>query len=219
MCRDFDIGEQENRSLLVKETTTRPVNMELIGNLLETSSAKKYRGAYIFVLRSPLEAFLSQVDAVATLWRKKTEFDRSPKSIAGFWRTFSNSMQQYSNFALRFHRRFIIYDRFVRHPHQEIGRAMGLFGYPLEPTQLNLSEPDGKFGGDPNARRTMQGPINDGDHFRSEAVSSLLKEFSSTPELEAMRRMHDYIKQIAKSQPPSDDIIRDLMLLVSRGYP
>jgi hypothetical protein len=218
LCSDFGITEQKNRSLLVKETSTRPVNIERIANLLDASSQGGYRGAYIFVLRSPLEAFLSQVDAVSTLWQRKSNFDRSSKSLAGFWNSFSNSMQHYANFALRFHRRFIVFDRFVQQPSQEIGRAMGLFGYPFEPAQLDISAVDKSFGGDPKARQASAGPISKGDHFRAEAVALLTADFAGIPEFEVMRRMHQYVKDISLDQPPSDAIIRDLLLLVGRGY-
>jgi hypothetical protein len=218
LCRDFSVEEGDNRSLLVKETTTRPVNIERVAGLLDASSQSGYRAAYIFVLRSPLEAFLSQVDAASTLWLKKSNFGRTAKSLAGFWSSFSTSMQHYAAFALRFHRRFITFDRFVQHPSQEIGRAMGLLGYQLEPAQLDLSEVAKGFGGDPKARRALAGPVSDGDHFRADAVANLVSDFKGVPEFEVMRRMHQYVKDISVEQPPSDDIIRDLMLLVSRGY-
>jgi len=217
LCTDFGIIESENKSLLVKETFTRPVNIECIGAMLEFSNQKGYRSAYIFVLRSPLEAFLSQVDAVTNLWQKKSNFSRNARSLSVFYTSYTFSMHHYLEFALRFHRRFLVYDRFVQNPTQEIGRLVGLFGYPLEQAQMDLSRAEKNFGGDPRARVALPETITEGDRFRIDEVSRMTADFATVPEFGQMRRLHDYVKEISSNQPSSEEIVRDLMLLLRRG--
>lgn len=217
LCRDFSVTERENTSLLVKETSSRS-NIEHIRSLLNASHDCGYRSAYIFVLRSPLEAFLSQVDAAARLWARKPAFSRDKTSIIGFWGAFRHSMTHYFDFGLRFHGRVIVFDAFVRNPPQQIGRAMGLFGYPLEPKQLELNRSDPKFGGDPSARKAQAKLIDDRDHFRSDEVERLIGDFSSVPEFRAMSILHEYVKAVAQQPPTSREFFRDLFLLLNRGY-
>jgi hypothetical protein len=218
LSQDFALQVREASSLLVKETLTRTENIERLQRLLETSSGAGQRGAYIFVLRSPLEAFLSQVEAVKTFWAKPTNFSETDASIRSFWRIFCRSMECYLTFALRFHHRFIVYDRFKSFPREEIGRAMTLFGYPLEETQMDISAAQPDFGGDPKARRALPEAVSADDHARADAVARISRKFAKLEEFSAMRAMHLYVKEIAVEQPPSLTIITDLALIARRGF-
>lgn len=218
LCNDFNLSDVEGKSLLIKETMTRAQNIALLRELLYRASDAGYRGAYVFVLRSPLECFISQVEATETLWARKTGFGWTERSIRMFWKSFQESMAHYLEFAFRFHRRFVVYDRFVDNPATEITRAMGLLGYPMEKSQLDLSVPVPEFGGDPKARMAFSDVVASGDHFRTDSVGRLHEEFSSVREFEQLHAMHEYVKRAALEEPRSQDIIRDLALLVGRGY-
>jgi hypothetical protein len=217
LCTDFRVAVREDSSLLVKETFTRERNIQLLQDLLEHSSQNFLRSAYILVLRSPIEAFLSQIEATEKYWAKAKNFTETEKSLKTFWTSFCSSMECCLQFALRFHRRVIVYDRFVHNPREEIGRAMGLFGYPLEQSQMDLSSPAPGFGGDPKARAAYSGIIPGDDRFRVEGVARITSRFGSVPEFSGMRSLHDYVKHIAVTQPPSETIMRDMALLIHRG--
>jgi hypothetical protein len=217
LARDFGLQQREKSSLLVKETLTRKENIELVQRLLETASSADMRGAYIFVLRSPLESFLSQIEATKTFWAKPTKFDETDASIRSFWKNFCRSMECYLTFAFRFDRRFVVYDRFTMNPREEIGHAMTLFGYPLEQTQMDLTAEQPKFGGDPKARGAIPEIISAGDHARADEVARICKKFATVTELSPMLSMHEYIKKLAVEQPPCSTIITDLALMARRG--
>jgi hypothetical protein len=188
----------------------------LTGELLNRSSAGGFRAAYIFVLRSPIECFLSQKDATETLWAKPKKFGDTEPSIKIFWNGFRRFINAYLEFALRYHRRFVIYDRFVAAPREEIGRLMTLFGYGLEQGQLDVSAPAANFGGDPKARAAFAKTIAEGDRFRTAEARQLAEKWSRVPEFRSMQRVHDYVKQAAAAQPDSEIMIRDLAILAEK---
>lgn len=217
LCTDFGITLPPNNSLLVKETSTREINIRLIGELLTRSSETGFRSGYIFVLRSPIECFLSQKEATETLWAKPRKFGETETSIKVFWNTFRRSINTYLEFALRFHRRFVIYDRFVEHPREEVGRAMTLFGYGFEPAQLDVSAPAVNFGGDPKARAAFPKIVAEGDRFRTDEATGMMERWSRLPEFWSMRCVHDYIKQASVDPPESENMIRDLAILAEKS--
>jgi len=217
LCDDFNIKMQDGSSVLVKETFTRERNIHLVRDLLENSSRNCLRSAHILVLRSPLEAFLSQIEATEQYWTKAKNFAETEKSLKSFWTVFSKCMECYLDFALRFHRRVIVYDRFVGQPAEEIGRAMGLFGYQFERSQMDLNSAMSGFGGDPKAKAAYPEVIAGGDRFRAEGVARISGRFASMPEFASMRSLHEYIKHIATVSPPSELIVRDMALLLRRG--
>jgi hypothetical protein len=212
LCADFEIEEVVDTSLFVKETTTRRKNIRHLSGLMENAAHKGYRVSYIFVLRSPLEAFLSQIEASEKFWKKKTAFGRDEASLKGFWTEFLGSMDVYLNFAFRFHRRIVFYDRIVSDPQGELGRIMGLFAYPVEAGQTDLSEADPKFGGDPKARGTSAsiGPRADN---RQDEVAKLEEEFGANPHFRHMLQLHRFIKDPSNHRKTADRLIRDLALL------
>lgn len=217
LCVDFGVTLPANNSLLVKETATRDINVRLVGELLKRSSEAGFRSAYVFVLRSPIECFLSQKEATETLWAKPKKFGETETSIKVFWNTFRRTINTYLEFALRYHRRFVIYDRFVEHPREEIGRTMTLFGYGFEPAQLDVSSPAANFGGDPKARAAFPKTVAEGDRFRTEEAAGLMERWSRLPEFWSMRCVHDYIKQAAVALPESETMIRDLAILAEKS--
>jgi len=93
---------------------------------------------------------------------------------------------------------------------------MGLFGYPLEPRQLELGNAP-QFGGDPEAGKARNQLIEDRDHFRAQEVDKLVDDFSSIQEIRSMFGLHKYVKLICDTPPPSREFLRDLFLLVKRG--
>jgi hypothetical protein len=111
-----------------------------------------------------------------------------------------------------------VYDRFVRHPTAEIGTAMGLFGYLLERSQMNLTTEAPTFGGDPKARARFSDAVPDRDHFRVDAVARMSEKFGPVPEFRSMQSMHALVKRLAIAQSSSEEIIRDLSVLVHRGF-
>jgi hypothetical protein len=213
LCMDFGVNLSGHASLLVKETSTREANVRLIGDLLERSSKGGFRAGYIFVLRSPLECFLSQKDATETLWAKPRKFGDTEPSIRMFWSGFRRFINVYLDFALRYHRRFVIYDRFVVQPREEIGKLMTLFGYSFEQPQLDVSAPAADFGGDPKARAGFAKTIAEGDRFRRAETAQISEKWARLPELRSMQRVHDYVKQAAVAPPDSETMIRDLAIL------
>lgn len=217
LCSDFHVPETQNASLLVKETFTRSSNAAAIGELMNAAAASGIRTAHIFVLRSPLECFLSQVEATTTFWAKATKFGYTERSLRVFWNTFCESLKIYFGFGNRYHRRFVVYDRFVAYPAAEIGSATALFGYALEPSQMNLKAEARDFGGDPKARARQTQIIPEGDRFRSGDVAAMSEKFRGLSEFRSMQGMHELIKAIAREQPASEEIIRDLAALAYRG--
>lgn len=215
LCLDFSVNEESDASLLVKETTTRAANLELIFRLMEQCVPLGHRVAYIFVLRSPLETFLSQADAATHLWKRPENFSLSAKSLKGFWRAFGQSMMTYEKFALRYHRRIVFFDSLLREPHSEMARIMGLFGYKLESEQLRLSAPDRHFGGDPKACGSLTIEPASEQPVRESEFQLLADNFGQMDEYRKMLTLHEYIKAQSRRWTSSDEIVRDVFRLAS----
>jgi hypothetical protein len=217
LCTDYGVVPTANTSLLVKETATREINIRLIGELLKRSTDTGFRAGYVFVLRSPIECFLSQKDATETLWAKPKRFGDTESSIKMFWNSFRRLTAMHLEFALRYHRRFVIYDRFVEYPREEVGRLMTLFGYGLEAAQLDISSPNSQFGGDPKARGAFSKTIAEGDRFRTAEAAGISERWNHIAEFRGMQRVHNYVKQVAAAPPQAETMIKDLAVLAEKN--
>ncbi len=216
LCRDFSVEIKKGCSLLVKETTTRRQNTLLVYELMKNASTSGIRTAYIFMMRSPLESFLSQVEAAEKLWQKAPEFRNDSKSLKNYWNSFTKSMDVFFTFAFNHHGRFVFFDEFVARPTEEIGRMMGLFGYALEPGQMDVSQPAPSFGGDPKAREGYDRIAPRPEQLRSDKVTELGERFGGMLEFEQMLRFHDLVKNPRNRISNRSEIMRDLALILAQ---
>jgi len=213
LCSDFDVREESGVSLLVKETTTRLANIENLSALMETSARKGYRVGYICVLRSPWEAFLSQVEAVETLWSVRSAFGKKEISLRNFWNTFTRSVRTLRQAMQEMDGRFVVFDCFLERPEDETRSLMQLFGYEFETNQMKLERADPAFGGDPRAGATI-GPVSpDPGQARSAQMAELENLFGKMPEYAAIQKMHAFVKSAAEKQPQQKAIAAELDLI------
>ena len=176
LCRDKNIEPQQDRFVLIKETTTRTENMSLLFRLLKNARSLGDYTGLIIVLRSPFEAFLSQVHASSTMWLDKLMTSPSDKHFETFAKLAIAGFAEIVWHARSQHCRVINYNDFCSDPENELSRLMGLFPLRLEQQQLELSKTAHR-GGDPKAYSGASIEKTD----RSAEVEELLGKLSDTP--------------------------------------
>jgi hypothetical protein len=195
-------------SLMVKETFTRPENALLSLKLLASASAAGVRPLVLLVLRSPIESFLSQIEMTQTTWLEKRDFPYDPRSVWVYVRRNFIGMHRVLTQAQRYHRRVILYRRFVANPQLETRRVMAAFPYYFEPAQLELSVGTRNRGGDPSAWKATEvsGKVV---VDRSAAVAKFATDFRQTKPGASLLKLHHAMNQWAGDPSAQDDFIWD----------
>ncbi len=143
-------GTDERESLFLKETTTFSTNVSLSLALLKSAVLQGVRPLAFLVLRSPVEAYLSQVDAAKNLYKSNPDFDYGEQWIDMFVESSLRGLHQFLIQAERYHHRVVLYRRFVGDPRNETRRLLAAFPHYFEPSQIELG-PTKVLAGDPGA--------------------------------------------------------------------
>ena len=176
LCRDKNIEPKQDRFVLIKETTTRTENVSLLFRLLKDARSLGDYTGLIIVLRSPFEAFLSQVHASSNIWLEKKMTNPSDKHFQTFAKLAVAGLAEIVWHARSQHCRVINYDDFCSDPENELSRLLGLFPLRLEQQQLELSKTAHR-GGDPKAYSGASIEKTD----RSAETEELLGNLPDTP--------------------------------------
>lgn len=209
VCKDFKINPSTERAILVKETTTRQVNMIHTLDLLANARFKGIYTGLIILVRSPFEAYLSQVEAANTLWKIKHSINSDNDFFVQFAMSNLNAMQHIARRGRAQHYRFVSYRRFCQNLLCETARLMGVFPFRFEPKQVRL-EQSANQGGDPKVYKTDKVVYSD----RSAEVSTLLKKLKNSDLLYSMRVYDDFCDELdTLSDAEAMDRFSEIVLL------
>ncbi len=223
LCADFGAEMPAgSKSLLIKETCDHAENIERSIICLEQAATEGVRAGLVVVLRSPVEAFLSQVEAVETLWKEKVDFNDSAESIDAFWRAAKRSLNVIRCRMFSFPQRLVLYDRFLCEPEQELARVMGLFSYAFEAAQL---APDPirwrkitSLGGDPKSADLRRGINAESKTDRRAQVSEFALKYQANANARVMMRIHRLLEELVKGEVYDDEeVANQFFLAVEKG--
>ncbi len=222
LCADDGVEVPAAGSLLIKETYSRKENVEQPMLCLEQAAAQGVHAGLVLVLRSPVEAFLSQVEAVETFWKEKVDCNNSAESIDAFWRAAKRSLNIIRTRMFSFSRRLVLYDRFLCEPEQELVRMMGLFSYGLEAAQL---APDpirwrkiASLGGDPKSADLRRGISAESKTDRRAQVSEFALKYQANANARLMMRIHRLLEELVKGEVYDDEeVANQFFLAVEQG--
>lgn len=209
LCRDFKIAPSVDRALLVKETTTRDINVTLSLDLLDNARNDGIYTALIVLFRSPFEAYLSQIEASRSLWGEKKMLSINDKSFAQFARTSLRSLEHIVRRGRAQHYRLVSYRKFCTDLPCEIARLMGVFPlrFEHEQTQLQLTPPKG---GDPKTYTKNTVTYSD----RSAEVKKLLATLSDTSLRRQMEAYEIFCHQVeTMSDRDAIDRLSELVIM------
>lgn len=173
---DHEITDDPDRTLLVKETLTRPKNAQLMTALLASARDNNVHSGLVMILRCPFQAFLSQVEAHETLWKNARAFGRTQDSIKSFAINSSRGLRIVCQNLRMPHFRVVHYGQFCLTPTEELARIMAMVPLRFQRSQLDLRLKKGeRKQGDP---KTYQRGSEIAETQRSEDVKRLISEFS-----------------------------------------
>lgn len=200
---DLNLRPDRHRCLVIKETSTRSANFLLSMKLLESF---KKNGSYtgtILILRSPFEAFLSQVEASRTLWPDKRMTEVSPENFAHFARATIASFKEYLS-SFRAHRyRVVTYKALCAEPEVEVSRLLAMMPLRFESGQLKL-EVAAARGGDPKAYTKVSIEYSE----RREEAAKLRALITNSPYLSLMDQLDALSAHVGKEK--DSEIIEEL---------
>jgi hypothetical protein len=201
-------GIDKNQSLLVKETTTRPHNVDCSLQLLANAVTRRIRPLAIVILRSPIEAYLSQVEASNELWDQTSKADHSGRRfLISFINGSLVGLYRFIRGAARYHRRVVMYNQFIRNPQGETRRLMAAFPYLFETSQLDLQKPQ-SAPGDPTALRATQ-ISHQNSSKRKAGVEAFAANFKEVGAADALLRLHGVYTEWAQQVTIDDDLAWD----------
>jgi hypothetical protein len=194
-----------NQSLMVKETTTSADNVELCLSLLRSSVSHGVRPLVLLVLRSPVEAYLSQVEAAETLWKEKPDFQYGERWIEIFAKMSLKYLHRFLIEADRYHKRVILYKRFISSSRDETRRLMAAFPYSYEPQQSELTQRKG-MPGDPKAWQSESVSEEVGSK-RTSDVKKFASDFWTNTAAQSLLRLDQAINDWSYRTNVDDDMI------------
>ena len=201
LCEDHEIETSEDRHLFLKETTTRIHNPRLVTELLKNTRALGVYTGLILVMRSPYEAYLSQVEASSTKWLESLMPDVSEETFTQFARGSIGALAHIAWHARAQHHRIVSYRQFCENPANELARLMGLFPLRLETPQLQLGKTRHR-GGDAKAYSSERIEFSD----RSTEIENLKQIVSKSPFSNSMERLHQLYEEMPRL---ADDTVLD----------
>ncbi len=200
----------EIECLIVKETTTRVQNVDLALSFLRNCREAGQYSGLVVILRCPLTAYLSQVEASEKLWPEKKLNQVTPETFARFSSGVREGLLQVASAAGAQHSRVVTYESFCSDPEGELARLMALVPLPLQPArQLSFKAASG---GDPKTREKA-GAIRVGD--RSAEVAALEDRFASAKPMRFMTRVRGLVLEAA-GQVPDRELLDQLALACLR---
>jgi hypothetical protein len=199
-------GVTDGQSLMVKETTTRLENVNLSLSLLRSAVSYDVRPLALLVLRSPVEAYLSQVEAAQTKWNPRPDFNYAESWVEVFAKVALRTLHAFLIGAQRYHKRVILYRRFINQTREETRRVMAAFPYFLEPSQLDLISARGPGVGDPSAWKSNE-ITGDSVVKRMPQVQKFSSDFSGNKLARSLVKLDLAIAEWAETPDADDDEI------------
>ncbi len=183
--------DKQVRLICAKETATKNYYLANLDALL-TDAAKVSRTGLVWIVRRPIDTFLSQV-AADHRWRKGV-FNPSPANFK-YWAEITHAtFVHMSSLLTKYNSRVVYYDYLTAHPQQALEDLMPLGGLDFEHDQLNYHETID--------RRVIRGDRFVMDEARPAAIQSkekyarkisdLMKQYSGNKHL-------SYILQISEA--------------------
>jgi hypothetical protein len=201
-----------HRTLLVKETFQRPENISLSHALLTDAAKRGVNCVVIVILRSPIEAFLSQVEAAQTLWKDKSGLAATTQQAATYWSRMRSALHVGARTALGVTHRVVTYDALLADPRAEMQRLMSSIGYDAEEAQITLEGEKKITGGDPKAYTPGRGVSPDSRTDRSSEVAAFRSEMEKDATLASMLSFDNYIQKLRPGSPSDTEILTDIFL-------
>lgn|GEM_PF-6060153 len=207
LCADCKVEVPVAGAVLIKETTTRWVNVKLVLQTLRIAAEAGHATGIILLLRSPVEAFYSQLAAANKYWKDKTyTWNEDESSVLNFWISTQDSLEVLAEQITCFPLRVCFFARLLSEPAMELGRLMAFFRLEVEPGQFDVEKAAKKTlrGGDPNAwdKDKPVSPASVTD--RTAQVAAFRDRFGQSPGGRALLAMHDCVTELG-SAPLFDD--------------
>ena len=208
LCEDFKVAPERRQQLLLKETTTRPVNISLSFDVMkEARKAKVFTGA-IVLLRHPVECYASQVEASAKFWKLKKMTEISEETFTVFARSSLLGFKIMGE-QLRAHAfRFMSYAAHCDAIANSTSRCMALFPLRMEPEQISNFRNNSPSVGDPKLKENgARIVLTD----RSAEVEDIRKRFASTPcaaFYDAMAELESGVANRMSNDDAFDELVR-----------
>lgn len=204
------------RSILLKETFQRIPNVQHSFALLDRAARAGVNCGTVLILRSPVEAFLSQVEAAATLWKRKSEMSVTPRDVEIYWRKMRGAFAVFFANVFRYTHRVILYDRFIGNAVTETSRIMAAIGYHFEPAQLEFggeTETRKIAGGDPKTYAPGRTVKTDSRTDRSKEVAEFIQMMKDTPGGKQLIDFHNHLLELNTQTKISDTrLLMDIFL-------
>jgi hypothetical protein len=213
---EFKITPDAARALVVKETTTRTVNVQHLFGLMASAQAAGIYTGLVIILRCPFEAYLSQIEASRAFWKEKKLVEHSAAGFNTFAGVARKGLLEVVIRARRQHVRIVSYERFCAAPAAELARLMALIPYRWEPQQLApRSGPAERRGGDP---KTYEKGNQIAQTDRTAEVMKLIEELRGQPGLPFFAALRRLALEDACHLPDSTTLERltELVLLGGR---
>ena len=206
LSADFGLRPDPGGCLLVKETFTRYENVDNALKVLEKLVSEGTTTTLVYVCRSPIAGFNSQVQASAEQWAIQNTFSPSTESLKGYLHsTIRNSLSTLFE-PLYCRRMLIFYEDFCAQPELEMRRVMTLLDMPYESAQLALNKPSKVTGGDPGAKLRKQIETVDDQHAVQMLPEKLLQSRLGASAME----LHDAVQRLASQHTLQEDAILQL---------
>ena len=221
LCVDFNISVPSAGGILIKETATRPINIDLTLQTLRLAAEAGYPTGIILQLRSPIEALYSQVEAAQVYWRGGKPVLNAQGRLQGFWHKMEAFYNIIQSQIYRFPLRVCIFHRFLVNPRYELSRLMAFFPLELEATQFDIEVAEKKMHnrgqsttdrlwpsyGDPKAWDKSKPVSLNSVADRTRQVAQFRTTFGEHPLGRRMLRLHNCVTNLQNAALFDDDEI------------
>lgn len=135
---NFNLADDDDRLLVVKETTTHCGYIDAIDYLLRSTPSGQLRRA-IVMLRDPLHIYCSMIDARRKWWGRP-DLQHSPESFEEWATGAIQGLKRLILLAFDHPTIFVDYDSLVRQPQAALDSLMAELGFESEPQQLHFEK-------------------------------------------------------------------------------
>ncbi len=206
LSADFGLHPDPGGCLLVKETFTRHENVDAGLRLLGELAAAGASPALIYVCRSPIAGFNSQVQASQQQWARQNTFSPSVGSLKRYLQSIVRNSLCTLFEPLSYQRVVVFYENFCADPEAALRRVMRTLDMQYQPQQLALDAPSPVRGGDPGARLKKHVEAIDDQ----QAVAMLPKGLIHSSVGVSALALHDVVRRLAVQDAPQEEAIPEL---------
>lgn len=198
----FPRAYEENKSvLLVKETSTKPWNIERMRRLLDSTDSVCGR-KFIVLLRNPFHIYISEIEA-RVKWRGDSEATISTESFDVWaWRSV-RSIFRLLALAERYNGVLVSYERLLANPNGSIVQLMAYLEVPLDERQFNFQHhmDMAKVRGDRNMIDSPSGVDASRQVARDDQFEQIEPIISKSKYYSDICKLRDYVEELARVGP------------------